>query len=194
MTDYLDMTQPFTTTTLLLLPAIGTRRQILVKYGFVNGYLDDRCHEIHYENAVYLLFKPDSFDRFEFHLQRERESQNLLAEYDYDGGYIVLVYQILERFADQYLLFLEGKYSKFSAEYQEAFPKFIRTMDKKTGAMEDQLSLQYQIFNKSEALQNMWSRILQVKFSELGPEMEVWGLPDMEKESLDIDKVRLEIA
>jgi hypothetical protein len=190
MTEYFEKARKATFTTLLLLPAIGTSRRTLAKFGFVNGYLDDKHHEVHYEQAVYLLFRPESWEKFEFHLKREQESGALLEQYDYAGGYIVLVYKILDKYLDQYKLFMQGKYSKFSKEYQEEFPKFLRLVNGETGMMEDKISLQWHIINKTEPLKKMWEKEFDIKFAEMGDDMEVWGLPTMERETLDITSLR----
>ena len=193
MTDYLEQTQSKTTTTILLLPAVGTSRRSLMKYGFINGYLADKHHEIQYQDAVYILFRPESWEKFGYHLEREEKSENLIAQYDYAGGYIVLVYSILDKWKEVLPLFKEGKYSQLNDEYKSQFPQMVRTMDSKTGLMSDELSLQYMIFTKAEPLQKMWEKELGISFKELGPDMEVWGKPDKEKETLDIEKIRIPI-
>jgi hypothetical protein len=190
MTDYLEKAQDKTTTTILLLPSVGTSRRSLLKYGFINGYLADKNHEIQYQQAVYILFKPESWEKFGHHLEREEKSENLIAQYDYAGGYIVLVYSILDQWRDIYPLFMEGQYSRFTQEYKDLFPQMTRVLDNKTGLMSDELTLQYMIFTKAEALQEMWEKELGIAFKELGPDMEVWGKPNMEIETLDIDKIR----
>jgi hypothetical protein len=193
MTDYLAVEQKSTFTTSLLLPAVGMSKRSLVKYGFINGYLDDKTHDIHYKPAVYILFKPPSWDRFEAYLEIEQNTPNLISSYDYAGGYIVLVYSILERFIKDYELFMEGKYSKFSEEYKATFPKMVRHIDRKTGVEVSEVSLQYHIISKSEALKKMRERELGIKFEELGPDMEVWSKVDVNRETLDIAQIRLEI-
>jgi hypothetical protein len=195
MTEYFEKTKKYTATTILLLPAIGTSRRSLVKYGFLNGYLDDKSHDVHYVEAVYMLFRPESWDKFTVHLEREQaNTDNFIASYDYAGGYIVLVYSILDQWKADYKLFLEGKYSHFSKEYKDTFPKLVNTIDKDTGIPITKPSLQAHIFQKSDAMKKFWELDLGIKFSELGEDMEVWAAPNMVKETLDIDAIRLTLT
>jgi len=192
MTEYFEKASKSTLTTILLLPSIGMSRRALLKYGFINAYLADIDSEIEYRDCIYLLFRPDSIEKFEAFYMRERESKNFVTQYDYEGGYIVLVYSILDKYKSDYNLFLEGKYSKFSEEYKETFPKFVKVINSETGITESQISLQFHILNKSVALKNMWEEELKVKFKDLGEDMEVWGKYDIHKETLDIEQIRKE--
>lgn len=170
-------------TTIFLLPAIGQTRQTLLQYGFIAAYLDDLQHEVHYEEAVYLLFKPEDIPAFQKFLEEEyRKPSLILEDYDYRGGYTVVVYKVDEEFLPEYQLFLQGKYSKFSPKYIAAFPKEIpvdllhrgRTMRK---------SLHYHIFNRTQQMKNYWERKIGEKIPE---DMELWSSPDMDKEVLDV--------
>jgi hypothetical protein len=192
MTEYFEKASKSTLTTILLLPAIGLSRRSLLKYGFINAYLADIDAEIKFKDCVYLLFRPDSIEKFEAFFLRERTSENFVTQYDYEGGYIVLVYSILDKFKEDYKIFLEGKYSQFSTEYRETFPKFVRVINPETGQQENQISLQFHIINKSAALKNMWEEELKVKFKDLGEDMEVWEKYNIHKETLDIEQIRKE--
>ena len=192
MTEYFEKASKSTLTTILLLPAIGMSRRALLKYGFINAYLADIDSEIEYKDCVYILFKPDSIDRFESFFMREKESKNFVTQYDYEGGYIVLVYSILDKFKADYNLGLDGIYSKFSNEYKETFPKFVKVVNSETGILESQISLQFHIINRSIALRNMWEEEFKVKFKDLGEDMEVWGRYDIHHETLDIEQIRKE--
>lgn len=166
-----------------MLPSIGHTRQGLLQYGLVAAYLDDINHEVHYEEALYILFKPDNVAAFQKFLEEEYRKPSLIVEdYDYRGGYIVVVYKVDERYLPEYQLFLQGKYSKFSSEYVSLFPKEIM-VPLPTGKVVMKHSLHYHIFNRSKEIKDYWER----KIGESIPnDMELWSSPDMSKEVLDI--------
>ena len=191
MTDYLDdKVMKATSSTILLMPCIGMNRRSLRYYGFLNAYLDDSSYEIHYENSLYLLFKPEPPTKIAPFAIQQRENPLLVDEYDYKGGYTIMVYKIIERWIPEYKLFKLGKYSKFSEEYKALFPKYVEVIDRKTGKIEQQIGLPYHIFNKSEALKTMRETQLGMKLDDFGPEFEYWSIPDIGgKETLNIDKI-----
>lgn len=171
-------------TTIFLLPGIGHTRQELLKYGFQAAYLDDINHSVHYENAVYVLFKPENrliFDNFV--LKEHNTAKQLLEDYDYEGGYTVMVYLFNERFMPEYDLFLQGKYSEFRPEYIKLFPKTVKVMDPEIRMETMKTSLQQHIFTRSKLIKKYWEK----KIGEKIPDnMELWSSPDMSKEVLDI--------
>lgn len=170
-------------TTIFLLPGIGHTRQRLLQFGFVAAFLDDVNHEVHYEEAVYLLFKPEDIGAFQKFLEEEYRKPGLIVEdYDYRGGYIVTVYKIDERYLPEYQLFLQGKYSKFSPEYISLFPTEI-VAELPSGAKVVKHSLHYHIFNRTREIREYWERKIGEKISD---NMELWSSPDMDKEVLDI--------
>jgi hypothetical protein len=169
-------------TTIFLLPGIGHTRQKLLPYGFLAAYLDDINHEVHYEESVYLLFKPEDVSAFQKFLEDEYKKSSLIVEdYEYRGGYVVVVYKIDPRYLPEYGLFLEGKYSKFSSGYIALFPSEITSPTPKgVGAKP---SLHYHIFNRTKEIRGYWEKKIG---QDLPVDMEMWSSPDMEKEVLDI--------
>lgn len=164
-------------TTIFLLPGIGHHRQELLQYGFISAYLDDIEHEVHHEDCIYTLFKPDNMILFQEFLKVEYRSSPVVEDYDYEGGYIVVVYKFPDKFMTEYNLCLEGKYSKFSSEYKKLFPDKIKTEKGMTN------SLQHRIFNRTEDIKKYWEKKIGEK---LPADMELWSSPDMSKEVLDI--------
>ena len=171
-------------TTIFLLPGIGHSRQSLLKYGFLAAYLDDINHSVHYENALYLLFKPeDLFEFSNFLTQEHSKGKSIIEDYDYDGGYSVVVYLFAEKFLPEYELFLQGKYSEFRPEYTKLFPKTVKVSDPKLGIQVNKSSLQTHIFTRSKLIKEYWEKKIGQKISDT---MELWSRPDMSKEVLDI--------
>lgn len=171
-------------TTIFLLPGIGHTRQGLLKYGFLAAYLDDINHSVHYENALYVLFKPEKQDEFHKFLTNEHAKNGLVLEdYDYEGGYTVIVYLFAEKFMPEYELFLQGKYSQFRPEYTKLFPKTAKVLDPQFGIEVTKTSLQQHIFTRSKLIKKYWEKKIGQKLPD---DMELWSSPDMSKEILDI--------
>ena len=175
-----------TITTMFFIPTLGIDRDMLAKNNFINGYVKDSNRDIQYENAVYLLFKPEDLDKFRIFLDDEYErTKSIIDDYDYEDGYVVVVYEINPRLKDDIELVKQGKYSQTSKKFQDIFPKAIQI--KKNGLRRDEVSLQYRVFNKTEDLRQFWEDKLGV---ELDEDMEVWhGFFD-EFEILDITKLK----
>jgi hypothetical protein len=134
---------------------------------------------------VYLLFQPKDLDKFRQFLEDEYErTKNIIDEYDYEGGYVVVVYKLNPKFKSDFLLIKEGLYSQTSHEFQALFPKIVKIQ--KDGFKRDEISLQYRVFNKTADLVKYWEDKLGVEFDE---DQEIWHGFVLEDEILDIDKI-----
>lgn len=172
--------------TIFLLPGIGLYRKDIVKYGFLSAYIDDINHPIHYVDSVYLLYKYDNHAMFQAFLDNERErAVNLILEdYDYEGGYTVVVYKFPEKFMPEYNNFLIGKYSSFRNEYKNIFPVSVEVMNDK-GVKEKWMSLQHHVFGRTDTIKSFWDEKLGITLTE---DMECWSAPSIaEKETLNIN-------
>lgn len=174
-------------TTIFLLPVTGHQRKDLLKHGFIEAYLDDKNHEPHYRNAVYLLFKPEDMESLQSFIDKEYRLRNdILEDYDYSGGYVVVVYKIPQKYIDDYKLFLEGKYSKFSEQYKRLFPEMAETTNK-AGDKEMMYTVPYLVFVKGKPIKEYWENKLGVK---LDKDMEYWSVPNINgSDTLDINKL-----
>src|SRR5690606_25446976 len=122
---------------------------------FINAYIKDVQREVQYDNAVYLLFKPKNFKVFDYFLEEEyQRSSFLLDDYDYDGGFVVLVYELEQYFKRDWDRIKKGQYSKTSDEFQELFQKVKKI--KINGKHRDEVSIAHQIFRKSNDLKEYW--------------------------------------
>lgn len=158
--------------------------------GFINGYKWDMGKHVNYENAVYLLFKPKNIDKFkEFvddeYMRGENTKSPLIEDYDYEGGFVVLVYTLDPDFKEDFELIKKGKYSRTSDDFKEIFKKVVVVLKK--GLPREELSLQWRIFNKTDDLKVYWEDKLAVDFKD---DMEVWDGWDDKKEILNIDEVK----
>ena len=180
------MERKHTITSIFIVPTLSIGKDKLLDNGFVNGYIKDNKRDIQYENAVYLLFKPENLDKFRNFLDNEYErTKSIIDDYDYEDGYVVVVYEINPRLKGDIELVKQGKYSQTSPAFQGSFPKVVQI--KKNGLRRDEISLQYRVFNKTEDLVKFWEDKLGV---DLPNDVEVWhGFFD-DFETLDLDKIK----
>ena len=180
------MERKHTITSIFIVPTLSIGKDKLLDNGFVNGYIKDNKRDIQYENAVYLLFKPENLDKFRNFLDNEYErTKSIIDDYDYEDGYVVVVYEINPRLKGDVELVKQGKYSQTSPAFQGSFPKVVQI--KKNGLRRDEISLQYRVFNKTEDLVKFWEDKLGV---ELPSDVEVWHGFFEENEILDLDKIK----
>lgn len=175
-----------TITSIFIVPTLRINRDKLKGIGFINGYVSDCQREDQYENCVYVVFKPESIDKFKDFLQDEYErTVSVIEDYDYDDGVVVVVYQLDDEFQKDIGLIKLGKYSKTSKTFQELFPRIIKI--KKQGLYRDEISLQYRIFNKTQDLREYWEEKLGIMLDD---NMEVWTGWNEETESLNTQKLK----
>lgn len=169
-----------------MVPTLKVPKDALKNNGFINGYIKDGRIKHGYENSVYLLFKPVDLDKFREFLDSEYErTKYIIEDYDYEDGFVVVVYQLNEKFKDDYELIKQGKYSKTSKEFQDEFPKSVKIV--KSGLIKDQMGLQLRIFTKNIELVEFWENKIGVKFED---DFEVWEGWDEENETLIIDNLK----
>jgi len=169
-----------------MVPTLKVPKDALRNNGFINAYIKDNRKEDQYKESIYLLFKPTDLDKFREFLDNEYErTKTIIEDYDYEDGYVVVVYQLNEKFKKDFQLIKQGKYSKTSEDFQKMFPKIIKIV--KNGLNRDEISLQYRIFNKAEDLIDFWEEKLGIKFEE---NYEVWDGFDESKEILELDKIK----
>lgn len=170
-----------------MVPTLGFPKQSLIENGFINAYSIDAGREEQCENCIYILFKPKNIDKFRIFLENQYNLTDFIVEdYDYDGGYVVIVCELSKKYAKDFAIIRTGKYSKTSKEFQNLFQRLlsVRTVGSST---EQQLSLQYRIFNKTEDLVKYWEDKFDVEFDE---EQEVWKGWEEESETLYIEKIK----
>lgn len=180
------MERKHTITSIFIVPTLSINRDKLTDNGFINGYIKDSKRDVQYENAVYLLFKPKDLDKFRHFLDSEYErTKSIIDDYDYEDGYVVVVYEINPRLKADIDLVKQGKYSKTSKKFQDIFPKVVKI--KKNGLHRDEISLQYRVFNKTEDLVQFWQDKLGM---ELPEDIDVWYGFFEDFETLDLTKIK----
>lgn len=177
-----------TIATVFMVPTLKIKRESLIEHGFINGYVYDSRRDVQYRSAVYLLFKPTDLDKFREFLDNEYERTTyVLDDYDYEDGYVVVVYQLNPMWQEDFMLVREGMYSRTSEEFQKVFPKVIKIT--KNGLHKDEISLQYRIFKKTDDLKQYWEDRLDIVFTD---DMEVWDGFNFTRETLDLETVKQE--
>ena len=168
-----------TITSIFMVPTLSINRDKLKENEFINAYITDERREVQYENCIYL-------DKFKEFLDGEYERTTaIIDDYDYEDGFVVIVYELNKKFKKDFNLIKQGMYSKTSKEFQSMFPKVIKI--KKNGLHRDEISLQYRVFNKTEDLRKYWEEKIGVDFDDT---MEVWQGFIEENETLNLDKIK----
>jgi hypothetical protein len=177
-------------TSIFMVPTLKVPKDALRSNGFINAYVKDNRREDQYKESIYLLFKPKDLDKFREFLDSEYErTRTIIEDYDYEDGFVVVVYQLNEKYRKDFDLIRQGKYSKTSAEFQKNFPKIIKIY--RGGLHKDEISLQYRIFNKNEDLIEFWEEKLGIDLElTVGDDFEVWEGWDEQKEILELDKIK----
>ena len=177
-------------TSIFMVPTLKVPKDALKGNGFINAYIRDDRRDDQYKESIYLLFKPENLDKFREFLDNEYErTKTVIEDYDYEDGFVVVVYQLNEKYKKDFTLIKQGKYSKTSSDFQKVFPKIIKIV--KNGLHRDELSLQYRIFNKASDLIDFWEEKLGIDFkTTVGDEFEVWEGWDEQKEILELDKIK----
>jgi hypothetical protein len=88
-----------TITTIFMVPTLKVPKDELKDNGFINAYIKDGSREVQYEDCIYLLFHPKNLDKFRNFLDSEYErTKDVIDDYDYESGYVVVVYQLNPKF------------------------------------------------------------------------------------------------
>lgn len=173
-------------TSIFMVPTLKIPKKKLNNNGFVNAYIKDSRRDVQYDECIYLLFHPEKLDAFREFLDEEYErTKSIVDEYDYENGFVVVVYKLDEQFKEDFQLIREGKYSKTSEKFQEQFPKFVTI--EKDKLKKEEISLQFRVFNKTSDLQEFWEEKIGVRFTS---EQEFWEGFHEENEILNLDDVK----
>ena len=169
-----------------MVPTLQIPKDALKENGFINAYVQDLQTEELHKDSVYLLFKPENLEKFRQFLENEYErTKSIIEDYDYEDGYVVVVYLLDKKYKKDFSIVRKGEYSKTSKEFQNLFPKVIKII--KDGLHRDELSLQYRIFVKSNDLVEYWEEKIGIGFTS---KLEVWEGFDIENETLNINKIK----
>lgn len=175
-----------TITSIFMLPTLKIDRKKLTENNCINAYIKDEGQETSYKDAIYVLFKPADLDIFKVFLDAEYErTEQLIEDYDYPGGYVMLVYKLDSKLKKDFDLIKLGKYSLTSGKFQNIFPTMVTILKNKNP--KEEVSLQHRIFNKTEDMVLYWEERLGVTFAD---DQEVWYGFTEEKEVFNLDNIK----
>jgi hypothetical protein len=175
-----------TITSIFMVPTIKIPKDALKENGFLNGYSNDKIHNIEYEDAIFLLFRPNQIDRFREFLDSEYErTKSVVEDYDHPGGFVVVVYKLDNRYKSDFFLIRQGMYSKTSKEFQDLFSRTITIVER--GKSHEEISLQFRVFHRTEDLTKFWEDKFNVDFDE---EQELWEGFSEKNEILTEEKLK----
>lgn len=157
----------FSKTSQFMVPAIGINitNKAVFKY-FSNAYLTDMQHKHDYVRPIFILFSVDDFEEKDWKnvYTTLTKLPNFITEYDVgvqDGAYLVMmVFQVPEKFENDYVNFKLGRYSQFSEEYKKKFPEFLDKEKKKK-------NIHWQIIHKDEDLKRIVEEEFNMEYGEL---------------------------
>lgn len=168
--------------TIFLLQPLGLSRKKLGSLGFVNAYLQDKhCPLSYIGNMVFLLFKPGEEGSFRYFTDTERLRTPLfIDEYDYEGGYTVLVYEFPDALSGDFELFRQGKYSRFSEAFRATIGQELEVVIE--GVTYTQPTMQHAVITRLPE----WKAILEEEWGVvIDSDQDLWKRPSNE-EVLDI--------
>lgn len=184
---FLDLSR-FNCSTLFLMPILGIGWRDVKKLGFCNCYLRD-VNKQEYEDmeVVMLLFQNKGDDKFRYFVEKEKARTPLfIDEYDYEEGYIVLVYEFPEELKEDYHKFKKGEYSKLSKEFLKKTPettpdKVRATVQYADGSTAEQMVSAPNMAYMTITRDPLWIDTLKEFFGEDIPfedGRELWKVPD----------------
>lgn len=169
-------------------PTLGINKLEAEKHGLINSFLKDKSAGIEEKDCIILAFRPANETGFQQFLNSEiRRTNSLIRHYSYPCGLKMLVYKLDPKYALDFELVKQGKYSKTSKSFQGLFPKFVKVKSL-FGVEEEKISLQYRVFNKTNDVRRFWETRLGVDFSE---DQELWPIMSMEKETFHVSRYSL---
>lgn len=179
------VTEPrkMTISNIFIQPIFKIGRENIVKNGLINTFFFNNERNIVYDDYVlHLLFKPEDQIRFSGFVAEERQRLGglFLDEYDYEGGYTVLVYKIPDKYNDDIKLLLEGRYSELSDTLMNDIPRTVRVVLRQ-GVRKDETYLAHLIHERNKGLRDLWENLLDV---DLPKDSEVWNRFTEEEETL----------
>ena len=112
-----------------MFPTLKINKELSIKNGFINAYINDNNKLDKYLYSIYVLYKPINKDNFKEFLEKEYESQlGIIEDYNIDD-YVVIVYKLDDNFINDFNLIKQSKYSQTSQQFKSLFKKEIQIVD-----------------------------------------------------------------
>lgn len=179
----------YTKTSMFMLYALDLDlRNRLFSQFFVNAFLGDAEYETDLTNCIYLLFKVKNLKNAEWVRLSEIIGNRPILKQTYvtdyycgmngDNHLIMYVFRIPDKYMNDYYHFRMGRYSKFSKEYKDKFPK--ETVDRVGKTVETEA---YGAITKSKRLKNKWKEEFNLTDEFVDTLDELWEAPIKDRET-----------
>jgi hypothetical protein len=172
-----------TKTSHFMMPAVFPNNSLMGTEYFVNAFLDDYGFGHTLDRVIFVLFKTDvKNQKWQMLTQRLRTKGEYILEYFcgiQDGKHLIMmVFRIPDKYINDYINFLDGKYSKFSDDYKKLFPQ--HTYNERAQPIESTI---WRVIHKSESLKKELERFFTINPggknpTVFGPDDELWGIPE----------------
>jgi hypothetical protein len=166
-----------------MMPSIFPNNSLMGTEYFVNAFIDDGGFPHTMDRVIFVLFKTDiKNQKWQMLSQRLRGKTEYLLEYfcgiQDNRHLIMMVFKIPDKYTNDYINFLDGKYSKFSDAYKKLFPQF--TYNDKAMPIESTI---WRVIHKSDVLKKELERYFTISPNgknpfKFDPEDELWGIPE----------------
>ena len=160
----------FTKTTQFMFPSLEISINIDFVNSFVNAFIDDVEYEHVFTRPLFLLFKITK--DWKAVNKQLLSNKNYILDYNVgkkDGvDCVMFIFEVPEKFKNDYYNFKQSKYSCFSEEYKKKFPKHISYKNTKKEAVV------WQIINKSESLKRTLEQEIGLDEGFLDNQDEIW--------------------
>jgi hypothetical protein len=164
--DILNFTCTYTTKFILPLLFEHISYNRLFNESFINAYIAD-MDSAEYNDKIHLYFSDYPS------LSIQKYLPETIAELKIDDGY-VLIYDIPKEFADDYIKFLTGDYSKFSNTAKVRIISFW--------GVDNNTLLWGVLYKEGDKIKNFYKKELDRNLDELSPSAEWWLPPRIESE------------
>ncbi len=144
---------------------------------FVNAFLNDAEFPNRFQRPLFLLFKVSPKDnKWGTIAPRLRAKSEYIMEYfcgvQAEKHLIMMVFQVPEKYAKEYINFKLGRYSQFSTDYKKLFARY--TTNERAQPVESTVwKVIYRTADLRKTMEDWFGE--PVKF---GPNDELWGMPE----------------
>lgn len=157
-----------------MLPSLELTISTLVIKAFVNAYINDADYEHEFDQPVFLLFKITNKKDWDVIYEQLTSNKNYVLDYncgcnEQGEDLVMIVFEVPEKFKEDYQNFKLSRYSKFSEEYKKKFPRYLAVKNQK------EETVVWQIINKSAKLKRDIELDLKLVHGYLDNQEEIWG-------------------
>ena len=171
-----------TKTSHFMLNTIFPKSSLILTEYFVNAFLDDHEYKHNLVRPLFVLFRMNQKDaKWDAIVERLRLKKEYVLEYfcgsEKSKNLLMMVFQIPQSYAKDYILFKTGKYSQFTAEYKKLFNRY--THNERLQPVESTI---WRVLHKSPELKKELIAFFEVDNTrplDLSPEDEFWGKPEL---------------